>query len=337
MNPIYPVYVISKGRYKVRLTIRSLEAMQVPHWVVVEPQEAELYARAGVPEARLLTLPFSNLGLGSIPARNWVWDHSVINGDKRHWIIDDNINGFYRLLRNLKIPAGDGTFFRAMEMWADRFEDMALVGPQYAMFATRRKKWPAYVLNTRVYSCILIRNDLVDRTQGDRPMRWRGRYNEDTDLSLRAMKSGYCTALFNAFLAAKMQTLTMKGGNTDTVYAEEDARLKMAESLVEQHPDVTTIYFRWGRWQHLVNYKPFKGMRPQRVDASLDPLRSGPIVEKVLRVKDRALMVDEQVEIAEEDLDKIHALDKPKRPRKARRLPAEPAVVAPEVSWTKWL
>ena len=52
--------------------------------------------------------------------------------------------------------------------------------------------------------------------------------------------------------------MTMKGGNTDDLYAG-DGRLEMAQSLVDQHPDVTKITQKWGRPQHLVNYKPFKG------------------------------------------------------------------------------
>ena len=32
----------------------------------------------------------------------------------------------------------------------------------------------------------------------------------------------------------------------------------MAQSLVGQHPDVTTIKQKWGRWQHVVDYSGFK-------------------------------------------------------------------------------
>jgi hypothetical protein len=117
------------------------------------------------------------------------------------------------------------------------------------MFASRKTVIPPYYLNTRIYSCILIRNDI--------PFRWRGRYNEDTDLSLRALKDGWCTVLFNAFLARKQPTMSMKGGNTDELY-QGDGRLKMAQSLQEQHPDVTKITRKWGRWQHHVDYRPFK-------------------------------------------------------------------------------
>ena len=72
MNPSYPVYIISKGRAGRCLTARELSAMRVPFRVVVEPQEVDDYA-AVVGRERLLVLPFSNLGKGSTPARNWVW------------------------------------------------------------------------------------------------------------------------------------------------------------------------------------------------------------------------------------------------------------------------
>jgi hypothetical protein len=54
-----------------------------------------------------------------------------------------------------------------------------------------------------------------------------------------------------------MATMTMKGGNTESLY-KGDGRLLMAQSLQKQHPDVTKITWKWGRWQHQVDYRPFK-------------------------------------------------------------------------------
>lgn len=249
MNPIYPVYVISKGRWQLRLTSKALERMNVPYHIVIEPQEYADYS-AVIDPSHIYVLPFSNLGQGSIPARNWVWDHAVSIGAKRHWILDDNIRLFARLHRNQKIPVTSGTIFKAAEDFVDRYTNVALAGFQYWTFAHRRVAYrQPFALNTRIYSCILVDNAI--------PYRWRGRYNEDTDLSLRALKDGYCTVLFYAFLARKEQTMTMKGGNTDELY-QGDGRRQMAESLKEQHPDVTKIAWKWGRWQHSVDYRPFK-------------------------------------------------------------------------------
>jgi hypothetical protein len=248
LNPRYPVYVISKGRWKSRRTSRSLERIGVPYRIVIEPQEFTGYASV-IDRKKLLVLPFSNLGQGSIPARNWVWEHALEEGHERHWILDDNIAGFYRLHNNLKTPIGDGTCFRIAEKFVDRYQNVALSGFNYFMFASRKCVLPPLYLNTRIYSCILIKNDI--------PYRWRGRYNEDTDLSLRALKDGWATVLFNAFLCGKEQTMTRKGGNTDELY-KGNGRLKMAQSLQEQHPDVVVVTEKWGRPQHHVNYKPFR-------------------------------------------------------------------------------
>lgn len=245
--PRYPIYIVSKGRWESRMTSKALEAMRVPYHIVVELQEYDNYAAVIEPNM-ILTLPFSNLGQGSIPARNWIWEHSLSIGAQRHWIIDDNIKSFMTLHNNVKTRVNDGSCFVHCEDFTDRFSNVALSGMNYQWFAKQKQSIPPFIVNTRIYSCILIRNDI--------PFRWRGRYNEDTDLSLRVLKAGLCTVQFNAFLADKAVTMTMKGGNTDELY-QGDGRLKMAQSLLEQHPDVVTITEKWGRPQHHVNYQQF--------------------------------------------------------------------------------
>jgi len=258
MLPRYPIYIISKGRAKSRLTSKALEKISVPYRIVIEPQELDEYA-AVIDPKKILQLPFSNLGKGSIPALNWVWDHSMQEGHQRHWIMDDNIRDFYRFNKNLKVRVTGGAIFAAAEDFVDRYENVLLAGFQYESLVPRKRKWAPFILNSRVYSCILIQNSCRHR--------WRGRYNEDTDLSLRVLKDGDCTINFQAFLADKTATMRMTGGNTDQLYKQNekmDGRLLMAQSLKEQHPDVTTVTKKWGRWQHHVDYRPFKGNRLKR-------------------------------------------------------------------------
>ncbi len=251
MNPRYPVYIISKGRADSRLTARTLEYMNVPYTIVVEPQEYLDYAKV-INSRKILVTPFKNLGQGSIPVRNFVWEHALKTyGPKsRHWILDDNISWFYRLNNNLKVVVNSGTIFRAAEDFVDRYENIALAGMQYDYFAPRKQKMQPFVPNSRIYSCILIKNDL--------PYRWRGRYNEDTDLSIRVLKDGWCTVLFNAFLCGKKPTLTTKGGNAE-IYNETDLRKEFAEALQKQHPDIVEVIWRYNRWHHKVDYSKFKG------------------------------------------------------------------------------
>ena len=250
MNPRFPVYIISKGRWQRRQTVRTLEFMGVPYNIVVEPSEFDLYAKV-ISKDKILKLPedFSKKGEGSTPVRNWVWEHSIKQNHKWHWILDDNIESVERFNNNMKIKCSIGTPFYVIEDFVLRYENIALAGMNYALFCPAQEARPPIRFNTRIYSCILVRNDI--------PFRWRGRYNEDTDLSLRVLKSGWCTVLFNAFLIGKRATMTQGGGNTDTIYNTGDNRLAFAKSLEEQHPDVARVTKKFGRWHHHVNYKPF--------------------------------------------------------------------------------
>ena len=151
MNPQYPVYIISKGRAYNPLTANALERMNVPFNIVIEPQEYDEYAHAVDPK-KILVLPFSNLGQGSIPARNWVWEHAISRGAKRHWILDDNIEKFARVNRNDASEVSSGTIFRISEDFVDRYTNIALAGFQYNFFTKYNYPMPAYILNTRIYS-----------------------------------------------------------------------------------------------------------------------------------------------------------------------------------------
>lgn len=262
----YPIYIISKGRWAGhwnRLTYIALNKLGIDFRIVVEPQERDRYAEH-IDEAKILVLPFGNLGQGSIPARNWVWDHAVESGAERHWILDDNIENFARLNHNRATIIKDENPFRPCEDFVDRYKNVALAGLQYRGFAdAAHPELPPYRLNTRIYSCILIKNEI--------PYQWRGRYNEDTDLSLRVLKDGWVTVLFNAYQAGKTESMHLNGGNTDELYAD-DGRLKMAESLREQHPDVVTVTEKWGRPQHHVDYSPFRHNKLIPVEAGAAPL-----------------------------------------------------------------
>lgn len=251
MNPRYPVYVPSKGRWESRLTAKALEGIGVPYRIVVEPQERDQYA-AVIDPTKILVLPYRDKGL--VVTRNWIWDHALASGADRFWTFDDNIKGFYRLNRNLKVPVADGTILRVIEDFTDRYENVVIAGMHYFMFASRKTRMPPFNTNRRVYSNMLIKTDARD--PNGKPYRNEGFYNDDTDLCLRVLKDGWCTILFNAFLIFKSTTMTVKGGMTP--HYQDDGRLKMAQELQAKHPDVTTISHKFGHVQHHVNYEPFR-------------------------------------------------------------------------------
>lgn len=269
MNPNFPVYIPSKGRWESRLTVKVFNFIKVPYYVIVEEQEYKNYCDV-IDKKNILVLDkkyqrdydaYSELGIkeskGSGPARNFGWDHSVANGHAWHWMVDDNIDMFFRLNKNLRVPVSDGTIFRCMEDFCLRYKNVAMAGPNYlGPFAPRKAKRPPFITNTRIYSCNLIRNDVG--------FRWRGRYNEDTDLSLRMLKAKWCTVLFQAFLQRKLTTMTMAGGNTDSIYKE--GTLAKSKMIVAMHPDVARIAWRRNRWHHFVDYRPFRDNKLIRRD-----------------------------------------------------------------------
>lgn len=263
--PRYPVYVISKGRYgKEGRTARFLLEDEVPFKLVVEPQEFDQYAEAFGAE-NIHVLPFSNLGQGSIPARNWCWEHAREAGFDRHWILDDNIWRIYRRFKGWRVPCAAGLAFAACEDFVDQYENIGIAGMNYSMFCPDSQPHPPFFLNAHVYSCLLIQNDL--------PYRWRGRYNEDTDLCLQVLSGGLCTVLFNAFLIFKTHTMTMKGGNSDELY-KGDGRLKMARALERVWPGVVRVDRRFKRPQHVVDWKQFTTPLKRRSDATpADPAK----------------------------------------------------------------
>ena len=263
------MYIVSKGRWETRYTSIALERLGLPYWIIVEDQEYDNYADVIHPD-KILVLPQQYLddydtcddlgdskskGPGS--ARNFAWQHAIDIGAKRHWVMDDNINSFQRLNQNLMCKVTNGAMFKACEDFVDRYTNLYLAGPAYDFFAIAKTVMPPFVKNTRIYSVLLIQNDM--------PYRWRGRYNEDTDLSLRILKDGHCTVQFNAFLQEKQTTQLIKGGNTEEFYAKEGT-LPKSQMLADLHPDVATVVWKFSRWHHDVNYIPFKKNLLKKID-----------------------------------------------------------------------
>ena len=238
--------------------------MGVPHYIVVEADERELYLN-GRCFGEVIVLPkrykteyelCDNLGFskstGPGPARNFARDHSVSLGFSKHWVMDDNIDAFHYLNRNQKVEVRSGSTLLAAEDFVGRYSNVPVSGLNYYSFCKKEDKVPPYILNTRIYSCLLIDNAFE--------YKWRGRYNEDTDLSLRVLKDGLCTIQFNAFLCGKITTQRMRGGNSDDFY-DSEGTLPKSQMLVDLHPDVARLAFKFNRWHHHVDYSPYKNNR----------------------------------------------------------------------------
>lgn len=295
-SPKYPIYVVSKGRHDVCYTSKFLSIMEVKHFVCVEPQELDLYIEHREDNyATIISMDMSykdsydlyddsigsGNGTGPGAARNFCWEHSMKNGHKWHWVMDDNATeGFHWRYQNCKMKLRSGSFFRAIEDFVDRYKNIAISGLNYTGFCKMSDNIPPFVMNTRIYSFLLIRNDI--------PYRWRGRYNEDTDLSLRVLKDGWCTVQFNAMTAGKCTTQKVKGGNTAEFY-EKEGTMNKSQMLVDMHPDVSKLVWKFNRWHHHVDYSGFKQKLELKdgVDLSLLPKEDNYGMKMILTDSDK--------------------------------------------------
>ena len=288
-QPRYPIYIVSKGRAGNCFTADYLVKMDVPFYLVVEECDREEYTKYFGAERILILDPqyqedydsYDNLGLtkskGPGPARNFAWDHAISLGAKWHWVLDDNMKGFYLYNDNERVLSADGGVIAALEDFIDRYENVAISGMDYHNFVIPNTKLKPYIENTKIYSCLFIRNDI--------PFRWAGRYNEDTDICLRVMKEGYSTLLFEAFCVNKMATQTVAGGNTAVFYANEGT-LPKSKMLYLTHPDVSKISWKFSRWHHEVNYSQFKRNKNYTIQKVLFEMSK----PSALSIKDKAII-----------------------------------------------
>lgn len=269
-QPRYPIYIISRGRAWMKDgTSGTLSGLHIKHYIVVEPQEVEEYKRE-LGNEYCEIIPFDmnyldtyyrgeNFGNDDItgpgPKRNFVWDHSTKMGYKWHWVMDDNAYYMKARVWNFRYYGKCANYMCAIEDYVDMFENVGQAGMDYAFFYPDYIKDVPYIKNTRVYSFVLNRNDITDK-QGN-PYRWRLRYNEDTDLSLRILKDGWVTLDFRTQTWQKANTQTCRGGNMAEIYAREGTYAK-SMILVHEHPDVARLVKKYDRWHHYVDYGVFK-------------------------------------------------------------------------------
>lgn len=250
-EPKYPIYIISKGRFDRTLTADNFDNCNLNYLIAVEPQEYEQYCKK-LSEKRVLKLPFSNLGLGSFPARNYCWEHSKANGYKYHWLFDDNIRNFDKWINGKRteyIKIQDALIF--VENFTIK-NNIDINGFEEPNFVVKPPKQP-FKLNCHVYSALLIKNSL--------PYRWRLKYNEDVDLCLQVLHNGGTTASCVYYMADKMSTADkQKGGNQTELYQGNKAEknLLKAKMLEAVWPQYAKTVIRFNRHHHLVDWKVFQ-------------------------------------------------------------------------------
>ena len=259
----YPIFIISKGRfyrnkkYQPPKTAQYLESINVDYKIVVEPQEVDEYAKS-ISKNKIITLPneYLNKNQGSIPVRNFVHHYNIDKDNIAYWILDDNINDYYWVDNNERYKVRDAFAFKFVEDLMNNYDNVYLAGHQYKMFCPPTDYRNVIQQNGRVFSSILIRTDIPSlKEEADI---WRGRYNEDVDLSLRLLKQGLPTILSIVLTADKERT-GGSGGNEE-IYIEDNNHSGVAKTnaLLEHHADCIEVVERYGRTHHKIKTEMFE-------------------------------------------------------------------------------
>lgn len=251
----YPVYIVSKGRYDKTLTANIFKKNKIHFLIAVEPQEYDFYCK-NLGSEFVLKLPFSNLGLGSFPARNFCWQHAKEKGYKYHWIFDDNLLMFKKWVNSKRIRYDYPVHALIYTEEYTEKNNIDIGGLERPEFCCKVPLKP-FKLNCHVYSAMLIKNDL--------PYRWRLKYNEDIDLCLQVLHNGGSTASCVYYMAKKTDTgQKMKGGNQTELYQGNDPKknLLKAKTIEAVWPQYAKTVIRFGRHHHLIDWKVFKKKLP---------------------------------------------------------------------------
>lgn len=244
----YPVFIVSKGRADISYTAKMFKDDNVQYKILVERQEYEEYLKYH-DQSTLEVLPFSNLGVGSYPARNYAKELAKKQNAKFHWVFDDNIRGACKFVKGSKVPCSSALAIDRAEKLNDLYTNVAILAFNYRYFVATDINKPFFI-NVHCYSCMLIKTDIN--------INWRLKYNEDVDLCLQALTQKHCTILLNAYCMNKISTSAkLKGGNQTDLYSNNDKHKKIqkADTLRKMWPQYVELKMRYNRPHHYVDWK----------------------------------------------------------------------------------
>lgn len=287
----YPIYVLSLGRYSdvsfPKGTCMTLEEMGLEYTLVLMTHEVPKYVETlqkyNCQNCMNIIHLEDNQGLGGTPQRNLAWDDAKKRGYEKHWILDDNIDGYYWFNQRKQIQIKSGVVFRNIEDVVDNIkEKIGLAAHNYRYDARDTELRPPIIVNGKTFSSILVNHTLLDMCN----IKWRLKYNEDIDLGLQTLTTGLMTLGFDTFVSNKMPSLKNKEGGNREIYSnyKKEGFTKKLECLMKQwrhleglvKPSTKKLNKEEERDHHNVDWDRFKpqdnnGKIIRQVDILLTP------------------------------------------------------------------
>jgi hypothetical protein len=206
---IWPIFIPSKGRAGTQKTATLLSESNVQFKFVVEPNEAAAYSQIG----RIIELPENGMGLAY--SRNFTLNHARQNSIKWFWMLDDDVNGFYKSngKKNSRCSAAEALLEAQMILSGiPRIGQGALEYQQYSWSAKNQLKLNSYC---DVAVCI--------NTEKTKQCTFRKEVGlkEDRDFTLQVLSSGALTARASQIAFSAPKNGSNKGGLHD-IYTKQN-------------------------------------------------------------------------------------------------------------------
>ena len=131
---MYTIYVPSKNRTATFTNgcVKFLRDHNVPHILVIEPQDVEQYLQAGADKNALLVLDKNDQGESY--ARNFIFKTSEAKGEPWHWQINDDVYGFQHRLPKYTKDITPQVALGIMEREARKYHNVVCIGPEANYF-----------------------------------------------------------------------------------------------------------------------------------------------------------------------------------------------------------
>ena len=206
--PKYDICILSLGRYETNYTHNLLCDMNIYHYLFVEDKEFSLYQnKINSFMCKLINCGSnpSELQLGSSPMRNYILNYFYEKGEKRIWMLDDNIQKYQRMNNGQKIENYDKNVFTSIE-------HIGICSHNVGTTVKSDGQRSIIIENGKHYSSMLL------LTTPEFRFSWK--YNEDIGISIDYILSGKLNLCFNHMLFIKNTSGKDKGGNTNTIYQD---------------------------------------------------------------------------------------------------------------------
>ena len=255
-NIKYPIYVVSYQRYddNRNKTIKNLEQMAIPYYVVIQEREEKQYREYLEHKNYCRDIILSEDTFeGSWKQRETAMSHGR---DSHLWILDDNIDGWKYVCHSTKVKIQNACAFTLLEEMSHRVDRVGIVSHNYCFDTPSTSLRNPVLINNKNYSSMLINVKLLR----EHHIHWRLKYNEDVDLTLQCFSKGIYTLSTSIFLADKCPTGSVKGGNSDIYQGAFQKKFDCLKETWKDSPINDLILLTYDRHKskrphHKINFK----------------------------------------------------------------------------------